>query len=94
MMYVVTMVGSKQWKGDLRGTKVLILSIYYHLAALILGLGALNNRRSLSVSLTAACVRIFRRFNCEDRLRVRIYWAASWGLRRVGLSAHRLPVLR
>jgi hypothetical protein len=61
---------------------------------MILGRGARNNRRSLSVSLTAAGIRIFRRFNCEDRLGVRIYRAASRGLRRIGLGAHRLPVLR
>ena len=36
MVEVVAVVGSKQGEGDLRGPKVLILSIYYHLATVIL----------------------------------------------------------
>jgi hypothetical protein len=36
MVEVVAMVGRKQGEGDLRRPKVLILSIYYHLAAVIL----------------------------------------------------------
>ena len=86
------MVWGEQGERDLRGPKVFILSIYDHL---VVGGGPLNNRRSLSVSLTAAGVRVFRRFDCEDpRLGVRIYGAASWGLRRIRLGAHSLPVVR
>jgi hypothetical protein len=35
MVKVVVMVWSKYGEGDLRGPKVLILSIYYHLAVIL-----------------------------------------------------------